>query len=379
MTKGFVWLMVGALFVFSAGKAGADEAKLLGEKPLVSFHLVPEAPKVGEPVVVYLQLELGFERNLADLEVTLSGVRKEATKTGSSLWVLSLPAFTEIQSNALQANVYIRNKRDAENNLEARRKVDLEILDLKQKIANEADESKRAILEAALDQREALKERLEEEYDNLKVFIKSEISVIDVLPNPTNENFPVLQSVSPNLGISSGGKIVTLTGLRFESSPTVKIGGVNASIIFSSATEIQAVTPALSNSIKDVEVKFPGSETNSILKNAYFSTKKTILVNLRPVASVTGYQTASRNDTVILDGLASYDPNPGTNFSYEWRVIAAPKNSSLVPGTMLPSVAAPSFVADKKGVFSIEFKIREIGTLEGLVSLPVVATVEVDK
>jgi lysophospholipase L1-like esterase len=70
---------------------------------------------------------------------------------------------------------------------------------------------------------------------------------------------PVVSSVSPNSGSTSGGTVVTITGANFAAGAVVRVGGVAASSVsVVNATTITAVTGARAAGTVDVEVVVGG-------------------------------------------------------------------------------------------------------------------------
>lgn len=68
-----------------------------------------------------------------------------------------------------------------------------------------------------------------------------------------------------------------------------------------------------------------------------------------PVAHAGADQSVGTGSSVTLDGSGSFDPG-GRALSYSWSVVQKPDGSS-VSGVSDPTVASPSFTADKKGVY----------------------------
>ena len=67
---------------------------------------------------------------------------------------------------------------------------------------------------------------------------------------------PVVTAIAPTNGTTLGGTLVSLSGSNFAAGVTVKFGGVSAaSVSFSNATLLTAVTPALSAGPQHVEVR----------------------------------------------------------------------------------------------------------------------------
>jgi IPT/TIG domain. len=76
---------------------------------------------------------------------------------------------------------------------------------------------------------------------------------------------PVLTSVSPNTGTTTGGTRVTLTGKNFVSGARVTFGGAAAtSVVVVSATQITASTPPHKAGGVDVVVTNPGGQSGTL-------------------------------------------------------------------------------------------------------------------
>jgi hypothetical protein len=76
---------------------------------------------------------------------------------------------------------------------------------------------------------------------------------------------PVVTSVSPNTGTTTGGTHVTLTGKNFVSGARVTFGGVAAtSVVVVSATQITASTPPHKPGAVNVVVTNPGGQSGTL-------------------------------------------------------------------------------------------------------------------
>ncbi|MCI0341850.1 MAG: IPT/TIG domain-containing protein [Planctomycetales bacterium] len=76
---------------------------------------------------------------------------------------------------------------------------------------------------------------------------------------------PVLTNVSPAFGPLAGGTTVTLTGAAFVSGATVTIGGSAAtSVVFASATQLTAVSPAGTAGAQTVVVTNPDTQSGAL-------------------------------------------------------------------------------------------------------------------
>jgi hypothetical protein len=80
---------------------------------------------------------------------------------------------------------------------------------------------------------------------------------------------PVIASITPNKGPTTGATPVTITGTDFLDKATVKFGGVAAAgVTFKDATTLIVVTPAHNAGKVDVEVVNPNALT-SVLPGAF--------------------------------------------------------------------------------------------------------------
>jgi len=76
---------------------------------------------------------------------------------------------------------------------------------------------------------------------------------------------PLVTTVSPALGIYTGGTLIAVNGTGFVTGATVKIAGVLCtSIVFVSPTRIDCVTPAGTNGARDVLVTNPDAQTGTL-------------------------------------------------------------------------------------------------------------------
>jgi len=74
----------------------------------------------------------------------------------------------------------------------------------------------------------------------------------------TQQLYPFVNSVTPNLGTKSGGTPVVIVGANFTSATTVKFGGSVATFVIINSTEIHATTPSYPvTGIVDVSVISP--------------------------------------------------------------------------------------------------------------------------
>ena len=84
-------------------------------------------------------------------------------------------------------------------------------------------------------------------------------------PPPIGGPGPTVNSVLPNSGPVVGGTVVTITGTEFQSGATVTFGqSPAAAVVFSSATQLLATTPAHAPGTVDVIVRNPDGQSATV-------------------------------------------------------------------------------------------------------------------
>jgi len=115
---------------------------------------------------------------------------------------------------------------------------------------------------------------------------------------------PTVGSVSPNSGSAAGGTSVTITGTNFQAGASVLFGGVAAlSVTVSSATQIQAVTPAHAAAAVDVTVRNPDGQSSMLSSGfVYHNPAPTVASILPNSGSSAGGTSVSITGTNFLAG-----------------------------------------------------------------------------
>lgn len=80
---------------------------------------------------------------------------------------------------------------------------------------------------------------------------------------------PVVSSVSPSSGPTTGGNTVTITGTAFTGTTSVLFGETSASFIVDSDTTITATAPVHAIGVTDVFVTTPGGESTPSMNDHY--------------------------------------------------------------------------------------------------------------
>ena len=101
---------------------------------------------------------------------------------------------------------------------------------------------------------------------------------------------PVLWYVDPNTGPTAGGTSVTINGANFVSPVTVMIGGVSAAnIVWVSATQLTATTPAGTAGAKNVTVTNPDTQTGTLTGGFTYGSDQIAIVTPAAGAVLSGF------------------------------------------------------------------------------------------
>jgi len=358
----------------------AASASTLDQK-LIDFKIVPANPKVGERLALFARVE-SFTKNETILEATIDdGNTLKFERAGGDLWSVSLNPYAVVGPHQITIRVLVRDQLESTRLQQAINRLNQAIRDLNTQIAATTDPEVIAALTEQRDQKQAEADLLESELENLKVLFKEESFGFSVSSDPANSNYPLITGVSPQVVTTGERTQVTLIGQNFGASPHVKMGGKNASVLSSSATSILVLAPnfdAVGN--QEIELTIPANgvepKKNAFLAGQFFSTNQTALKNFRPVSVVDGYVKVTLGGAAALDATKSYDINSHATEA-TWVVKKAPVGSIYPVGTVLPSGTLINFTPDKKGIFTVQSKIIELGTDDLLESFPSLVTIEV--
>lgn len=144
---------------------------------------------------------------------------------------------------------------------------------------------------------------------------------------------PVLLSLSPNNGVSSGGTTVVISGAGFTGTTSVTFGGTSATFTVNSDTQITATTPTHAGGVVDVSVITPDGaaiKTGAFTFGTFYSVTYVAgsasgVTGTPPVDSSSPYISGS-NYTVLGAGSLS---RPNYQF-YNWQ---DGSNNSRFPGS----------------------------------------------
>ncbi|MGW8552679.1 IPT/TIG domain-containing protein [Streptomyces tubercidicus] len=124
---------------------------------------------------------------------------------------------------------------------------------------------------------------------------------------------PVLTTLSPTSGPTSGGNVVTLNGTNLASATSVKFGSNSAVILTNTATQITAIAPAGPPSSVNVTVTTAGGTSNA-LTYTYIAAPVPTLTSLSPTSGPTpGGNTVTLNGTNLTGATTVlFGPSPAT-------------------------------------------------------------------
>lgn len=113
---------------------------------------------------------------------------------------------------------------------------------------------------------------------------------------------PTVDSVSPSVGNTLGGSVVTLTGSGFQSGSTVKLGGANcAGVTIASSTSLTCTAGAHSAGQVDVTLTTPDSQVASLSNGFLYQTGPTVV----SVSPSTGFIAGGIAVTLLGSGFQS--------------------------------------------------------------------------
>jgi formylglycine-generating enzyme required for sulfatase activity len=153
---------------------------------------------------------------------------------------------------------------------------------------------------------------------------------------------PTIATVSPNVGPSTGGTTITITGTNFTGATSVKIGTkVATGLVVVNPTTITAVTPVNTTGPKSVSVTTPGG--TATLANGYTYVAPPTITSVAPVAGPVAGGTTITITGTNLTGTTSV--TVGGVAAIGVTVVSATKVTAVTPpgsaGTRDVSVTTP--------------------------------------
>lgn len=280
--------------------------------PLIKFSVQPAIVMQDAPFTLFAQPLTGFEDTELLLSAKLNHKAVQLERPGQTeMWIYDAPKGFEIKNNTYTAQLFARDKPQADAIRDAIQTLTLEIADLQSQIDNTSDVDLRNQLIAQRDEKISLKSELQTALNNLKFKIGEESYQFATLENPNSPNVPHITRINPDAGPANGGDTVNLVGTGFAANMQVKVGGILAATTYQNSTSATFVVPMqMKAGAKNVEVRILGATAqdpvkNAILKQGYLAIGDQ---NQPPVFASTGIFAESNSEGVPISvGLSSGD------------------------------------------------------------------------
>jgi PKD repeat protein len=361
------------------------------EAPVLRFTPSPNAnPETGQAYSVFITPGTTYKNANILLSAKIDGVDVGLFRSTENLWIFQGGPYSQLRSHTLSVDIAVENSTLANEIRNSVAKISEEIDDLVRRIALETDPLKKQELTAKKNEKESIRNQLYLELQNLKKVLATQTFAFNVVAATSGEDYPRITGISPNLGETSGGTAVTITGENFAADAVVNIGGLPATdIAVVDRNTITANSPAFApgnDGPKDVEIVLPPlpgqtEARNAIFLNGFFTAAASSPeeTNYRPVAVTGAQQVVNVGEVVTLSGSNSYDSN-NDSYAFTWTFRAVPAGSQHTAGEVLSTgpEANPSFTPDAPGYFALELKTKELNTTELLESEPSLAIVQVN-
>ena len=155
-------------------------------------------------------------------------------------------------------------------------------------------------------------------------------------------------AISPNVGSTSGGTTVTITGQEFANDATVTIGGVAATdVVFKSSAQLTAVTPAEGSGAVDVTVTSGGKSATLPGGFAFIAptggNQPPVIDRIRSVGSRPGQPNgfADQDETVTLIADATDAETPASELTFLWAGPGSFGGTTATTTWHLPATVSP--------------------------------------
>ncbi len=237
--------------------------------PFLKVAISPAQPAQGDQPTFFVQPTTTFEGLEILTTATFDGAPITLEHPAPNLWSYSPGALHEIRTHQFAVTVKAQNAQDAEDLRNAIQSIQGEIDALNDQIEAETDPQIRDQLIAQRDQKIQVRDQLQSTLDNLPFSLASETKSLTIAASASG---PKVLQVSPNIGGTQSGNLLTITGQGFGFGSQVILGGKSLPILSTSATEIKAIAPDYPEGLKSIEVKFTqsGIKKNAVLENAYY-------------------------------------------------------------------------------------------------------------
>ncbi|MBA4150553.1 MAG: IPT/TIG domain-containing protein [Verrucomicrobia bacterium] len=158
-------------------------------------------------------------------------------------------------------------------------------------------------------------------------------------PSLFNYDVPVIHSLSPTSGFTSGGTLITLNGSNFGTNGSVTVDGNPCVISSYTHTQIQCLTPTGTGTDRPVTVSVSGQASNSKL----FTYLLDPYIIAQPL-----------NQTVFVKGSATFSvvASGSGSLSYQWQKVNGATTTSVAKATS-PTLVFPSVSTTHAGNYQV--------------------------
>jgi len=163
-------------------------SRVYADAPLLSFALSPTVPILGQSSRLFVQWKTGFDKsggnNVAPiLKAQLDGEFVTAINPFGVTWIIDIPSFESINEHTISFELFLEDKKAADELRSSIETLEQEILQLNDAIANEPNSDVREELEAEREEKVVQKQVAEAQLPTTKTKVKDENFVFNVVSN----------------------------------------------------------------------------------------------------------------------------------------------------------------------------------------------------
>lgn len=365
---------------------------------LANIKISPENPQLGDTVTAYVELTTELEGSTKlrpFIKVKLNGNEVKSLNRFGRVWVVEPFLLNQEGEYRIDVEVFVEDLKASQEARDSLLELEKDIQWLLVEIENERDLTRKASLQNSLNSKLSWKSSLTDTLNSLRRLVTTQskkIQIGNVVPNPPDENEPVVNDFSPNYGFLDGGYTVTATGVNLGNTSSIVFGGVviNSNLLQVNPTSITFTAPALPMGMHSLKINTldDNVETSKTFKNVFFALEKnevtpdpdpnpTEPLDLRPVAFAGLPKKMESGDTVELDGTLSYDEQD-KDLTFSWVVVSKPFGALVTDGVLTgDDTSAPQFFATTSGDYVIALTVSN-GIYSSAPSLTTVSVGVVD-
>lgn len=335
--------------------------------PLAKIRLSPSAPKQGEKVTAFVELSTTYS-GIGSVKPVLAGALNgkpvRLMNRGSNLWILEPVLVQKIGQHQIEVKIWLEDQAASDDIRNALTILNQEIFKTQGELAREVNPDRIAYLQNLLTQKNHQKTDLENTLSSLKRSIGSTAANFTVSEaESSNDIYPILSAVDPQVASLEGGALITLTGRNLQNVNSLKIGNVTipSSQLTISSNSVQFISPSLVKGAHSIEVfkELGGEIVTAQLNNAYFATDASASSGASyPVAFAGLPVTGQIGQEIALDGSQSYDSS-GASLTYQWDIVSRPTSAASEDGSFSnPNTVNPIFSALTEGSWVVSLVVN---------------------